>query len=100
MKVTKGSDNVFVDCGFPPGEAENLRIRADMMIALRKHIRAKKLTQAQCAAVMGVSQPRISDLVRGRIDLFSIDMLVRMLTAAGLRVEVRVKAAKPTRSAA
>lgn len=100
MKVTKGNENVFVDCGFSGGEAENLRIRADMVIALKKHIQANKLSQAQAAALMGVSQPRISDLVRGRIDLFSIDALVKMLNSAGLRVEVRVKPIKHVKSAA
>jgi predicted XRE-type DNA-binding protein len=65
MRVTKGNENVFVDCGFPPAEAENLRIRSEMMIALSSYIRDRKLSQASAAKVMGVSQPRISHLMRG-----------------------------------
>jgi len=90
MRATKGSENVFVDCGFPPAEAENLRIRAKMMMALTGYIQERKITQSRAAIVMGVSQPRISDLVRGKIGLFTIDTLVNMLTAAGLKVDVDV----------
>src|ERR1017187_9977417 len=92
MRVTKGSGNVFVDCGFPPTEAENLRIRAKMMMALTGYIQERKITQARAARSMGVSQPRISDLVRGKIGLFTIDTLVNMVTAAGLKVDVAVNA--------
>ena len=95
MRVTKGSENVFVDCGFPPAEAENLRIRARLMMALNAHIQEKKITQARAAKLMGVSQPRISDLVRGKISLFTIDTLVNMLTSAGLKVDVDVSSARP-----
>jgi len=95
MRVTKGHDNVFIDCGFPPAEAENLRIRSRMMEALIVHIRDKKLTQARAAQMMGVSQPRISDLTRGKIGLFTIDTLVNMLTAVGLTVDIDIR---PTRA--
>jgi len=95
MRVTKGHDNVFIDCGFPPAEAENLRIRSRMMQALIIHIRDKKLTQAKAARMMDVSQPRISDLTRGKIGLFTIDTLVNMLTAAGLKVALDIR---PTRA--
>jgi predicted XRE-type DNA-binding protein len=90
MRITKGSENVFVDCGFPPAEAENLRIRAKMMAALTRYIEQKKITQTRAAKVMGVSQPRISDLMRGKIGLFTIDTLVNMVTAAGLKVDVDI----------
>ena len=86
--ITPSSGNVFADLGFGPEEAEHLRIRSDLMIALRKLIEDRRLTQAEAARVFGVTQPRISDLVRGRIDLFSIDTLVDMLARAGIRVEV------------
>jgi predicted XRE-type DNA-binding protein len=69
MRATKGSENVFVDCGFPPAEAENLRIRARLMMALTGYIQERKITQSRAARVMGASQPRISDLVRGKIGL-------------------------------
>ena len=93
--MTRGNENVFVDCGFPPAEAENLRIRAKMMMALTAYIQERKVTQSRAARIMGVSQPRISDLVRGKIGLFTIDALVNMLTSAGLKVDVDVTAAKP-----
>jgi predicted XRE-type DNA-binding protein len=94
MRATKGSENVFADCGFPPTEAENLRIRTKMMMALTGYIQERKITQARAARIMGVSQPRISDLVRGKIGLFTIDTLVNMVTAAGLRVDVDITAGR------
>ena len=95
MRATKGSENVFVDCGFPPAEAENLRIRAEMMMALTGYIQERKITQSRAATIMGVSQPRISDLARGKIGLFTIDTLVNMLTAAGLKVDLAITAGRP-----
>src|SRR6266853_4695593 len=95
MRAPKGSENVFADCGFPPAEAENLRIRAKMMMALTGYIQERKITQARAAKIMGVSQPRISDLVRGKIGRFTIDTLVNMVTAAGLKVEVDIRAGRP-----
>ena len=95
MRMTKGSENVFADCGFPPAEAENLRIRAKMMMALTGYIQERKITQSRAAIVMGVSQPRISDLVRGKIGLFTIDTLVNMVAAAGLKVDVDITAGRP-----
>jgi len=95
MRVTKGSENVFDDCGFPPTEAENLRIRAKMMMVLTGYIQERKITQSRAARIMGVSQPRISDLVRGKIELFTIDTLVNMVTAAGLKVEVDITPGRP-----
>lgn len=79
VKLTPSSGNVFTDLGFNEEEAEHLRIRSTLMIEVRKLIEERKLTQAGAAKLMGVTQPRISDLVRGRIDLFSIDALVGML---------------------
>ncbi len=95
MRATKGSDNVFVDCGFPPAEAENLRIRAKMMMALTGYIQERKITQSRAARIMGVSQPRISNLIRGKIGLFTIDTLVNMVTAAGLKVDIGITAGRP-----
>jgi len=95
MRATKGNENVFVDCGFPPAEAENLRIRAKMMMALTGYIQEGKITQSRAAGIMGVSQPRISDLLRGKIGLFTIDTLVNMVTAAGLKVDVNITAGRP-----
>ena len=95
MRITKGNDNVFIDCGFPPAEAENLRIRSRLMMALTAFIDDRKITQARAAKIMGVSQPRISDLTRGKIGLFTIDTLVNMAAAAGLKIDIGVNAAKP-----
>ena len=89
-KVTKSSGNVFRDLGFPPEEAEYLRIRSYLMVEIRKLIEARGLTQARAARLLGVTQPRISDLVRGKIDLFSIDTLVDMLSHAGGRIKIDV----------
>jgi predicted XRE-type DNA-binding protein len=86
----KTAGNIFRDLGFPPPEAENLRVRALMMNALIDHLRRKGLTQVQAAKLLGITQPRVSDLKRGKIDLFSIDSLVNLLAKAGLRVDLRV----------
>ena len=91
-KAKSGTD-VFSDLGFHAAEAENLRIRSAMMRALVAFIRKNELTQARAAKVFGISQPRISDLIRGKIHLFSIDNLVILLAAAGLRVDLKIKKA-------
>lgn len=88
IKMTRSSGNVFKDLGFSTEEAEHLKIRSTMMARLRELISQRGLTQADAAALFGVTQPRISDLVRGKIDLFSIDTLVDMLSHAGVRVKV------------
>ena len=87
--VRKSSGNVFADLGFEQDEAEHLRIRSALMATLRQVLLDRKLTQTAAASLFKVSQPRISDLVRGKIDLFSIDMLVDMLARADVRVDVR-----------
>ncbi len=76
-----------------PLEAENLKLRSSLMLSLKRHIERDGLTPAQAARVFGVTQPRISNLMRGRIDAFGLDMLVKMAAAAGLRVTMRVKKA-------
>lgn len=90
-KIQRSSGNVFRDVGFPPEEAENLRVRSDLMIQVRRILDSHELTQAAGARLFGVTQPRISDLVRGRIELFSIDGLVNMLAHAGVRVRLVVQ---------
>lgn len=91
IRVRRSSGNVFADLGFAPQEAEHLRLRADLMMQLTKLLLRRKLTQAQSAHMLGVSQPRVSDLTRGKIDRFSIDTLVEMLGRAGLRVSFVMK---------
>ena len=70
--------------------AENMRLRSSLMMALKEHITREGLSQSQAAKVFDVTQPRVSDLMRGKIELFGLDSLVNMLAAAGLHVEVRV----------
>lgn len=74
-----------------PGEAENMKLRSTLMMALTEHVRRTGLSQAQAATVFGVTQPRVSDLMRGKINLFGLDTLVNLATAAGLRVQMRVQ---------
>jgi len=73
-----------------PAQAENIRLRADMMIAIANHIERASLTQTQAAKMFGVTQPRVSDLIRGKIGLFSLDTLVNMLAVAGLHVQLKI----------
>ena len=87
-RMRRARANIFQDLGFDPEESENLRLRADLMIDLSKVIDSKGWTQEEAAEIMRVSQPRISDLVRGKIDRFSIDSLVSMLGSAGIKVSV------------
>ncbi|MEP6780328.1 MAG: helix-turn-helix transcriptional regulator [Gemmatimonadaceae bacterium] len=93
IKITRGCGNVFADLGFAPDEAANLQLRSDLMIKLRKRLATLGTTQAEWAAVLGVSQPRISDLLRAKIDRFSVDTLISYLgkTGAEVRITVRTK---------
>jgi predicted XRE-type DNA-binding protein len=91
VKMERGSGNVFADLGFPSAEAENLFLRSQLMSEIREI--ARGLSQAQAAKRLGVTQPRINDLLRGKIDKFSIDALVIMLNKAGMHVELCVKKA-------
>ena len=78
-----------------PEAAENMKLRSTLMMALREQISRNSLTQAQAAKVFGVTQPRVSDLMRGKVNLFGLDALVNMAAAAGLHVEMRVLEAAP-----
>nr|WP_295746279.1 XRE family transcriptional regulator [uncultured Acidocella sp.] len=73
-----------------PAEAENMKLRSALMIALKQHVARTGLSQSQAAKLFGVTQPRVSDLLRGKINLFGLDTLVNMAAAAGLHVELRV----------
>lgn len=87
------STDIWADLGFAPAEAQDLDIRAEMMIALRKFIAANKLTRARAAKLLRVTQPRVSDLLKGKINLFTIDDLIKLLSKAGLKVEVQIRKA-------
>jgi len=99
-RVTRSSGNVFRDIGFRLAEAEHLRVRSDLLIDLQKVISSRGLKQAETARLLGVTQPRVSNLLRGRIDLFSIDTLVDMLARLGIGVKVVVKPARRRRGVA
>ncbi len=74
-----------------PEEAENMKLRSALMLALKEHISRAGLSQSQAAKLFGVTQPRVSDLMRGKIGLFGLDALVNMAAAAGLHVEMHVR---------
>ncbi len=76
-----------------PAEAENMKLRSALMMVLKEHIANTGLSQSQAAKLLGVTQPRISDLMRGKINLFGLDALVNMASAAGLHIELRVREA-------
>jgi len=90
VETTPSTGNVFADLGFSPEEAENLKIRSTLMSSIRQIMQSQGLKQTDAAELFGVSQPRISDLVRGKIELFSIDALVNMLAHAGRHVQISV----------
>ena len=90
-RMTPSSGNVFLDIGFPPGEAEHLLVRSRLMMAIEQLIKERGLTQTRAARLFGVTQPRVSDLVRGRIELFSIDALVEMLGRADIGLSIRLE---------
>ena len=73
-----------------PEQAANMKLRSVLMIALKDHITRTGMSQAQAAQLFGVTQPRVSDLMRGKINLFALDALVNMATSAGLRIEMQV----------
>ena len=93
-KITRSSGNVFKDLGFGREEAEHLLIRSELMIKIEKLLKARELTQAEAAKIMRVSQPRVSDLLRGRLDLFSTDALIDMLARLGVSVRLAFASSK------
>jgi predicted XRE-type DNA-binding protein len=88
--ITRSSGDVFRDLGFNQSEAEELRLRSDLMIRLREVIAGLHLSQSAVATRLGVRQPRVSDLLRGKIHLFSVEMLTAMLSRLGAHVSVYV----------
>jgi len=90
--IVNSSGNAFADLGFSPEEAAILQMRADLMAQVRKVIQTKKLTQAKAAKLLGVSQSRVSDLVRGKWEKSSLEMLITLATRAGIRVHIKTAA--------
>jgi predicted XRE-type DNA-binding protein len=90
--VTESSGNIFRDLGFPPHEAEVMLLRARVAEALRAWIQRQQLTQAQASKRLGISQPRVSEITRGKVELLSLDYLVGLCAKAGIPVELRLAA--------
>mgnify|MGYP000935065944 CR=1 FL=1 len=85
-QIIDSSANLFADLGFEPGEAAILSMRAKLMTDLRLWFGNSKLTQSEAAKVLGVSQSRVSDLVNGRWEEFSLEMLILLEAKVGRRV--------------
>ena len=85
---------MFRDLGFSKKESEHLLVRADLLIQVQKTITSRRLTQAEAAKMLRVTQPRVSDLLRGRIDLFSTDALIDVLASLDVGVRLVVKPGK------
>jgi predicted XRE-type DNA-binding protein len=90
--IVASSGNVFIDLGYSPDEAAILQMRADLMSDLRKFIKTKKLTQAAAAKIFGVSQSRVSDLITGKWEKFSLEMLITLVTKTGMNVTLNIAA--------
>ena len=84
-------DSVWDAIEDDPAQAENLKMRSALMMALRRFIENRQLSQSKAAALLGVTQPRISDLLRGKIELFGLDTLVNMVAATGMQIDLTVR---------
>ena len=93
LKMTHGKASVFRDLGFSPLEAQNLQLRSDLMTRIEHYVESGGLKQKDAAVRLGVTQPRLNDLLKGKIEKFSLDALVNMLGHAGMRIELSVKKA-------
>lgn len=93
LKMVRGSGNVFLDLGFDKAEAENLKLRSTLMMRIDDYFRTSGLTQAEAAKALGLTQPRLNALLKGRIHLFSLDALVNVASRAGLSVRLVIKKA-------
>lgn len=93
VKRIRGSGNVFLDLGFDKAEAENLKLRSELMMRIEDFYRESGMTQAAAAKALGITQPRLNALLKGKIDLFSLDALVNLASRAGLNVRLVVRKA-------
>jgi predicted XRE-type DNA-binding protein len=98
MRVTPSSGNIFADLGFP--DAEELKAKADLVIQIIQIIEERGLKQAEAAEIMGIDQPKVSALVRGKLEGFSMERLYRFLNALGMDVEIVVKPTTSSRKQA
>jgi predicted XRE-type DNA-binding protein len=88
--IIESSGNVFTDLGFEPSEAAILQMRARLMNDLRDYIQASQMTQAEVAQQLGITQSRVSDLVRGKWEKFSLEMLITLEARAGRTVTLEL----------
>ena len=93
LKYTRGSGNIFIDLGFDKAEAENLKLRSDLMIRIVQFYRKSGMKQADAAKTLGLTQPRLNALLKGKIRQFSLDALVNIASNAGMNVRLVVKKA-------
>ena len=91
VRITPSTGNVFRDLGFPAEESAHLLVRSDLMIKVQELIASRGIKQTEAAKILRITQPRVSDLLRGRIDLFSTDALIDMLARLGVRVRLVLK---------
>lgn len=92
-KITASSGNVFADMGFDPATAQVLALRAQLMVELEKTIARRKLTQTDAAKLLKVTQSRVSDIKRGKVEKFSLDKLVEMYARLGLKTKLQLQTA-------
>ena len=97
---TQRFNNVWDAIADNPAEAENLKLRAQLMMILEQYIKRESITQEEASKRFGVSRPRVSDLVRGHIDKFTIDKLVNMAARVGLTAKLTVKRERKRKAAA
>lgn len=93
IRITRGSGNVFRDLGFSKGEAENLRLRSELMMRIHAFHDQSGMTQGESAKLLGMTQPRLNALLKGKLSQFSLDALVNIATRAGLNVRLVVRKA-------
>ena len=93
LKYVRGSENIFVDLGFDKAEAENLKLRFELLMKIDDFYRRSGLTQAAAAKALGLTQPRLNALLKGKIGQFSLDALVNIASRAGMNVRLVVKKA-------
>jgi len=94
IHITKGSDNIFEDLGFAAEVAQNLLIRANLMISIIEWYRGSQMTQVAAAKVLGITQPRLNLILKAEVESFSLDELVNVAAKAGLTIQLLVKPAK------
>jgi predicted XRE-type DNA-binding protein len=93
LKYVRGSGNIFIDLGFDKAEAENLKLRFELMMKIDDFCQRSGMTQAKAAKALGLTQPRLNALLKGKIGLFSLDALVNIASRAGLNVRLVVRKA-------